>query len=89
MPFLAFVAGAFVGLFSVAHAVRAALRRYREATLVFLVSLMVGALRLPVYEVRTNVEGTTAETAAIVAVPLLVGAGLVFVLDRYTDDLEY
>ena len=50
---------------------------------------MVGALRLPVYEVRTNVEGTAAETAAVVAVPLLVGAGLVFVLDRYTDDLEY
>ena len=89
MPFLAFVAGALVGLFSVAYAVRAALERYREATLVFLVSLMVGALRLPVYEVRTSVEGTTAETAAAVAVPLLVGAGLVFVLDRYTDDLEY
>ena len=80
---------AFVGLFSVAYAVRAALERHREATLVFLVSLMVGALRLPVYEVRTNVEGTTTETAAVVAVPLLVGAGLVFVLDRYTDDLEY
>ena len=51
--------------------------------------LMVGALRLPIYEVRTNVEGTTAETAAVVTVPILVGAGLVFVLDRYTDDLEY
>jgi putative membrane protein len=89
VPFGAFMAGALVGVFSIAYAVRAALQRYREATLVFLVSLMVGALRLPVFEVRTNVEGSPAVVAAVVAVPVGVGAGLVVVLDRYTDDLEY
>ena len=89
VPFVSFVSGALFGLFSVAYVVRAALKRYREATLVFLVSLMVGALRLPVYEVRTNVDRVTVETAVVVVVPLVVGAGLVLVLDSYTDDLEY
>ena len=42
---VAFVAGAVVGLFTVAHAVRKALATYREPTLAFLVSLIAGALR--------------------------------------------
>ena len=89
VPFLAFVAGALVGLFSVAYAVRAALERYREATLVFLVSLMVGALRLPVTEVRGAVGEPAASVLPFVAVPLVAGVLLVYGLDRYTDDLEY
>lgn len=89
VPFGAFMAGALLGVFTIAYAVRAALKRYREATLVFLVSLMVGALRLPVNEVRTNTDQLTAASGTVIAVPVVVGAALVFVLDRYTDDLEY
>jgi putative membrane protein len=88
-PLAAFLGGALVGVFSVAYAVRAALDRYREATLTFLVSLMVGALRLPATEVLTNADGLSATTALVVVVPLVVGAAAVFVLDAYTDDLEY
>jgi putative membrane protein len=88
-PLSAFLGGALVGVFSVAYAVRAALDRYREATLTFLVSLMVGALRLPATEVVTNVGRPSATTALMVVVPLVVGAAAVFVLDNYTDDLEY
>ncbi|MFQ3318585.1 MAG: putative membrane protein [Natronomonas sp.] len=89
VPFAAFAGGAIVGVFSVAYAVRAALSRYREATLVFLVSLMVGALRLPVNEVVVNVAGLTLRTGVVVAVPAVVGALVVFGLDYFTDDLEY
>jgi putative membrane protein len=89
VPFAAFVCGALVGVFTVAYAVRAALGRYREATLVFLVSLMVGALRLPVTEVRGAVGEPAASVLPFVAVPLVAGVVLVFGLDRYTDDLEY
>jgi len=89
VPFAAFMGGALVGVFTVAYAVRAALRRYREATLVFLVSLMVGALRLPVTEIRSNAGDPGLTTVLLVGIPLLAGATLVFVLDRYTDDLEY
>lgn len=88
-PFVAFMAGAIVGVFSVAYAVRAALRRYREATLTFLVSLMVGALRLPATEVLVNMGDVTAPSVLSVVVPAAVGIVAVFVLDRRTDDLEY
>ncbi|WP_336025603.1 DUF368 domain-containing protein [Halobellus salinisoli] len=85
---IAFVGGAFVGLFTVAHAVRWALDRAREATLVFLVALIVGALRAPV--VRTGdqlAELGRAWTPTAVGVfvgAAVVGALLVWLLDRYT-----
>jgi putative membrane protein len=89
VPFAVFGAGALVGLFSVAYAVRAALARYRQGTLVFLVSLMVGALRLPGNEVMGNVSAASPGTVVLVSIPLVAGATAVLVLDRYTDDLQY
>jgi putative membrane protein len=71
-----FVAGALVGLFSVAHAVRRALERYREATLVFLVSLIVGALRAPAIRIGGAVVergGWTPELAAVAAAAAVAG----------------
>lgn len=85
----AFLSGAVVGVFTIAYAVRAALRRYREATLAFLVSLMVGALRLPAARIAADVGEPTPLTALVVAIPAGVGIAAVLVLDRYTDDLEY
>ena len=85
----AFGAGAVIGVFTVAYAVRAALRRYREATIVFLVSLMVGALRLPLELVAQDVEALTPTTVSLVVGPAAVGVAAVLALDRYTDDLEY
>jgi len=84
-----FVAGAVVGLLSVAHAVNWALEARREATLAFLVSLMVGALRLPVAEVAASTPEWTAAAAAGVLGAALVGGVAVLLADHYTDDLEY
>jgi putative membrane protein len=84
-----FVAGAFVGLVSVAHLIRRALDRYRAATLAFLVSLMIGSLRLPVERVGGGVGNWTTAVAVSVAVPAVAGGAAVWLLDRYTDDLEY
>ncbi len=84
-----FVAGAFVGLVSVAHVIRRALDRYRAGTLAFLVSLMIGSLRLPVEKIVDGVGTWTPATAASIAVPAVVGGVAVWLLDRYTDDLEY
>lgn len=88
-PFTVFAAGALFGLFSVAHVVRAALARYRQRTLVFLVSLMIGALRLPVNEVAENVATVTPDTVSVIGIPAVVGGVAVFLLDRYTDELQY
>jgi putative membrane protein len=84
-----FLVGATVGLLTVAHAIRRAMERYRAATFAFLVSLMVGSLRLPVVEVVDGVRTWTAATALSVLVPAAIGAGAVLALDFYTDDLEY
>ncbi|MFD1598848.1 DUF368 domain-containing protein [Halobellus rarus] len=85
---VAFVAGAVVGLFTIAHAVRAALERARTATLAFLVALIVGALRAPV--VRTGDQlaelgrSWTPTAIATFAAAAVVGAVLVVLLDHYT-----
>lgn len=84
-----FMSGAVVGLFTIAYAVRAALDRYRKATLAFLVSLMLGALRLPVLEILDATGRWTIPVAGRVVAIAAVGAALVLVLDRYTDDIEY
>ncbi|MFO7926681.1 MAG: DUF368 domain-containing protein [Halobacteriota archaeon] len=89
VPFVVFASGAVVGLFSVAYAVRAALNSYREATFVFLVSLMIGALRLPIHEVSANVATVSPATVAVVVIPAVVGVVAVLALDYYTEDLEY
>ena len=81
--------GAVLGLFTMAHVVQRALDRYRAATLAFLVSLMVGALRLPITEVFENLGATSGGTPTAALVAGIVGAALVLVVDRYTEDLAY
>jgi putative membrane protein len=87
-----FLVGGVVGLFTIAHTVRYALDRARSATLAFLVSLVVGALRAPLLEVsiRLGESGESWRAAAPrFAVAALAGAAFVFVLDRYSAAIEY
>jgi putative membrane protein len=86
---LTFSAGALVGLFSITFLVRWALERHRAATLAFLVSLMIGALRLPVLEVLDATQEWTLLAGLEVVTAGAVGAVVVFVLDHVTADLEY
>ncbi|MFA1611364.1 DUF368 domain-containing protein [Halobellus rubicundus] len=89
---VAFVGGAVVGLFTVAHAVRFALDRARTATLAFLVALIVGALRAPVVrtgEQLADLGRTWTPTAiALFAGAAVVGAVFVLLLERYTGIAE-
>ena len=91
-PVAAFLLGGVVGLLSVAHAVRYALARARAATLAFLVSLVVGALRAPLVEtsVRLAESGESWRAAAPrFALAAVAGATLVLAVDRYTEAIEY
>ncbi len=83
-----FLSGAVVGVFTVAYAVRWALENYRRATLAFLVSLMVGSLRLPVVEVLAATDRPPADVLGVV-VSAVVGAAFVLALDWSTADLDY
>jgi putative membrane protein len=78
-----FVAGALVGLFSVAHVIRFALERRREATLAFLVSLIVGALRAPAERIDAATAAWDVRTTAVLVLAAVVGAAVVLLFDRY------
>jgi putative membrane protein len=86
---LTFLGGAVVGLFTVAYAVRFALDHYRTATLSFLVSLMLGALRLPVIEIRSRSDLGEPTALGIVVLAAVVGTVIILVLDQQTNDLKY
>ena len=83
-----FGVGAVVGLFTVAYIVDFALERARTATLAFLVSLMVGALRAPAHDITANTSAYTVETVGVLLAAGLFGAGLVLGLDYVTDDFN-
>lgn len=84
-----FLVGAVVGLLTTAHAVAFALSRYRIATLAFLTSLMVGALRLPLEEIHSELGIPGAIELAWLAGVALIGVLAVVALDRATGSLEY
>ena len=91
-PIVVFLTGAVIGLLTVAHAVRWALATYRAATLAFLVSLIVGALRAPVeqagIELAARGESWTVETVGLFAAVAIVGAGFVVAVDRIAGGIE-
>ncbi|ERG89061.1 MAG: putative membrane protein [halophilic archaeon J07HX5] len=82
----AFVAGASIGLFTVAYVVRWALERSRAATLAFLLSLMLGALRLPVEEVDTAVRTWTPVTTGAVLGVAVLGASVGLLMNTATEN---
>lgn len=88
-PIAVFIAGAFIGLFTVAHAVNYALEHYRAATLTFLVSLMVGSLRAPVRDITENAGDLSTSLIGVSVVAGVVGALLVIALDQFTEDIEF
>ena len=84
-----FVLGGVVGLLTLSRLVDRALERDRETTLVFLVSLVVGALRAPIAEIGgREAIGWTAETVGAFAAAAAVGAVLLYALDHYAIDVE-
>jgi len=80
---LTFLGGAVVGLFTVAHGVRWALANSKAATMTFLVSLVVGALRAPVVQTgqRLDAGWTTAAVGVFVAAAA-VGAAFVLAIEH-------
>jgi len=88
IPVVAFLAGGVVGLLTVAHAVRAALAARREATLAFLIGLIVGALRAPVVRVGEEVAAWTTAVGAEFVVAAAVGALLVVGVDRLAGGVD-
>lgn len=82
-----FLIGAVLGLLTVAAAVRWALDRHRSATLAFLVSLMLGSLRLPITEAATTTDLWSSAVTPLLGA-IICGVVLVVALDYGTKDIE-
>ncbi len=86
---LIFIAGAVIGLLSVARLVDHALDRDPETTMAFLVALVVGALRAPIAEIGgREAIGWTQATMMEFSLVAIVGAIVLYTLDYYAIDVE-
>ncbi|WP_435347073.1 DUF368 domain-containing protein [Haloarchaeobius sp. HRN-SO-5] len=83
-----FCLGALLGLLTMSRVVKWALEHYREATLTFLVSLMVGGLALPLTTIAETEPTSTGDLLPILGLAI-VGGALVLGVDFVTDDLAY
>lgn len=83
-----FLAGAVLGVLTVARAVDYALERDRATTIAGLVGLMAGGLYPPAELVVENAEAAPTSVAVVLVVAAL-GAGVVAAFAYATDDLEY
>jgi putative membrane protein len=84
-----FIAGGFVGVFTIGKVVRTALDRNRTATMTFLVMLVVGALRAPVVATQAETpNGFTTEVLLLFAAAAVVGSVFLLVLDWFAVDLD-
>lgn len=92
VPITVFLSGGVVGLITVAHAVRWALDNYREATVAFLISLIVGALRAPVEQTQLAVGGDvhwlTPAIGGVFAGSAFGAAVVVLALDQLAGGIE-
>lgn len=89
IPVVVFLAGASVGLLTMARVVKRALERNRMATLGFLVGLMVGALRLPVEEAAAATGTLTTGLLVAIVLAAVLGVGVILAFDRFGGSLDY
>lgn len=84
IPLGVFLMGSIFGLLTTSHLVRLALENYREATMAFLVSLILGSLRAPIEQVNAEVNGNvwTTETIGLFVAFGIIGSLLVLFLNR-------
>jgi putative membrane protein len=89
-PILVFVSGAFVGLFTVVHVVERSLASHRQATMVLLVSMILGALRAPVIQVEKYLAENSLPWVQILpefAISAAIGAAAIYVIHSKTGEI--
>ena len=84
---VAFGIGGVVGLLTVTRVIEYALEHHRAATIAFLVSLMVGALRLPIERILASTTSPGAGVLVSLVLAAVVGGALVIGIDRATGDI--
>lgn len=84
-PILIFVSGGIFGAFTFSHLVQKALKSHRKTTIIFLVSLVAGALRAPVVEVEKIIVERNLSWVSVApefSSAAFIGASVVILLDK-------
>jgi len=84
---VAFGVGGVAGLLTVTRVIEYALEHHRAATIAFLVSLMLGALRLPVERMAASTGALDAGVLTGLVLAAAIGAALVIGVDRATGEI--
>jgi len=84
---VAFGVGGVAGLLTIARVIEYALEYHRAATIAFLVSLMVGALRLPVERMLASTGPLDTSVLVGLVLAAVVGGALVIGVDRATGEI--
>ena len=88
MIIITFILGGLLGLFTISRVIRRSLDRNRQATMAFLIALVIGALRAPVERVHTEVGFSMDVVIAFVGAAV-VGSILLLALDWYAADFDF
>jgi putative membrane protein len=81
-----FLLGGLCGLLSVSHSIRYALKHYYEATMAFLIALVVGALRAPVARVSAHTSTWTVEIIGLFLSAAISGVFLVLLVEYLSGE---
>jgi putative membrane protein len=79
--------GGVLGLLTISRVIEYALEHHRAATIAFLVSLMVGALRLPIERILGSTSSPGASVLVGLVLAAVIGGALVIGIDRATGDI--
>ena len=87
-PLVVFMSGGIIGVFVTVSVIEKALARYREASMTFLIALMLGALRSPLVQVSRSIPDSTGLLSVVPGFFLgsLLGGFAVLIVDRATSD---
>lgn len=85
---LTFVLGGLIGISLVSRAVRLSLDINRQATLTFLVAMVIGALRAPVQRVQEGI-GFSRPVLFTFLMAGIIGAFILLLLDWYLIELDF
>jgi len=87
VPAIIFISGAVTGILTVVNIVEKALERNREATMAFLVSLMLGALRAPVIQINKSLQAQNISWIQVMpelTLSIVFGGLTIYLLDKKT-----
>jgi putative membrane protein len=79
---ITFCLGALIGILGFSKLLDYLLKHYKEATLTFLIGVMLGTLRTPYNEIANNIDGSNLVSVIICLALIIIGFIIIFVVEK-------